>query len=286
MENGIHKDLSIDDYHQNPTHISASKLKKAKKATNFILVESDDDDSKRQMYDFGNAFETALIEPEKFNEEVCIIDLKKRPVPDKNFQTAANRDWKKAQIELAGDKYILMQNDKKESNEDLQAMVKSCNDKPFIKSLVSTSEKQVSIFWKDLESGLSLKTRPDLIKETPNGVVIVDVKTCKDASPNGFAKDAATLNYPIQATMQIQGVEEMIGPVSHYFYLAVEKTAPYNAQLYRLTDEDREFFDGQTRELYSKVAKAKESGIYPGYEEQADNAQGIIDLPIPLWAKL
>ena len=83
--------------------------------------------------------------------------------------------------------------------------------------------------------------------------------------------------------MQIDGViaSKMMDKVDYYFWLVLEKTAPYSAQLYEFALEDRVFIEDQYRFLLSRIARADKTDFYPSYTDRADNRHGIIRANIP-----
>ena len=243
MKNGIYTDLSIDDYHSNDTHISATQIKRAKKSLSEYWYYEWHPQEKKSHFDFGNAFEMALIEPKLFAENVIIFDAEKRPEKKKGITSEKNQSWKK-EI-LNGDKS--------------------------------------SIFWTDEETGLNLKTRPDISKKKKN--VIVDIKTAIDGSPEGFSRALSNNDYPLQACIQIDGCQSsgLIPVVDTYFWLVVEKVPPYNATLYEFDAEDIAYCMDGYQYYLSRIKKANEEQKYIGYTDRADNKHGILKANIPLW---
>src|SRR5690606_32160586 len=71
--------------------------------------------------------------------------------------------------------------------------------------------------WRDGESGLTLKCRPDIVCDE----MIVDLKTCRDASPQGFARAAADLGYHRQHAFYVDGWAKATGEVLPFVFIAV-----------------------------------------------------------------
>jgi len=170
-------------------------------------------------------------------------------------------------------------------------MIDVCANDETIKKLLSGTEYQVSTIWKDKETGLICKSRPDICQRKKS--VIVDIKTTLDASPQGFARQAANLNYPIQAITQITGAIEsgLMPSVDNYFWLAVEKTPPYNHALYEFQQTDIEYYSDALGYYLNRCAHALkllsnadgDLSRVPSYGESSDNKYGIIQLDLPLW---
>lgn len=283
ITNGIHDSISIDDYHANRTHVSASTLKYAAKSMRHYYYARNgafDLNEKKMHFDFGNAFEMALLEPHNVDKYVVGFDAEDRPEPDKTFASKLNKEWKANFYEKNKDKYIINAHGK-ESFDALTSMIDSCLRDEKINSLIKNIEYQYSIFWKDETTGLNLKTRPDICKS--KSCIVVDVKTTDDASPAAFSRAMRKFNYPLQAAMQIDGCIKSgllkpddlpNGKSLMYFYLVVEKNAPFNAQLYQLTDTQIWMYTEEYKTLLSMVAEATKEDKYTGYY---DNAMKLIE---------
>lgn len=294
MTPGIYDNISIEAYHENRFIVSSTGLKEAKKSSRHFAYYLDRGSESKPCFDFGNAFELALIDKingtSQFLQAVTIYDPEMRPEQGKGITSAANQDWKKA-LHNTG-RYVINKTGA-ESLETINQMVESTVHDTIITQLLDGTDYQKTFVWKDEETGILCKSRPDISKQRKN--VLLDVKTTRDASPQGFAKEAANHDYPLQAIMQIDGVLKsgFLDVVDDYFWLAVEKTAPYNAVLVRFPEDEIRYFYDTYRYYLKRCANTIEllresKGDFrsiPGYTENADNRFGIIDLNVPLWYK-
>lgn len=283
MENGIYNDMSIDAYHDNKTHLSSTTIRKARKSLKSMHYYMNNKQEKKSCFDFGNVFEIALIEGlEGINKTCIIFDENDRPEKEKGITSKINQVWKKGI--LNGDKYVINRHGN-ESLDTINKMLESCKSDETIKRLLNKIDYQTSIFWTCPKSGMKLKTRPDVSKANKN--VLVDIKTAVDGSPKEFARAAATHDYPLQSCLQIKGCIDsgLMQKVDAYYWLVVEKTPPYHATIYNFTAEDIKYFNVELDYLIEITNKALIENSYPGYEQQADNKYGILDLKFPLWYK-
>jgi hypothetical protein len=275
------RNLTIEEYH-NGEGISASKLKKALQSTAHFFAK-DEPSAENEAFLMGQAFEDLLTEPESFDNKYFVLNLEERPEADKTMASKANKAWKEEILEANKTKKLL----NIEQKDVLNEMVKSCSKNKTITSTLNDATFQGSYFWKDEETGLLCKTRPDIIKyRNENSVIINDIKTAQDASPEAFAKNFANFGYGIQAAMQIDGVASALGvSVEYYTYTVVEKKAPYLAQVYTLAPEDIDYYRAVYKTLLKRVKEAMEDGerIYYGYAEDCGNKMGILELEIPQW---
>ncbi len=294
MEDGIYDNISIGDYHANQTHISATQIKEANKSLKqYHWYRSGKIKKENKPHlSFGNAFELALLDKVGFAEAVGIVPDSKwvaeamkikdydKPRSSSHYKTESEK-W----YEENKNKYHI--NDKgKESWETIQQMLESCWQDKAIQGLVANTEYQLSIFWTDDQTGLKLKTRPDICKRKKN--VVVNVKTIEDGSPQSFSRDLAKWDYPLQAVVEINGCIQsgLMPSVDNYFWLVCEKEPPYNATIYEFDKQDIRVTYDKLEFVLSQIKKAHDKDFYPGYSNLADNEFGILKAEIPLWYKM
>jgi len=303
MNPGIYKDLSIEDYHKDKFLVSSTGLKQAVRSTRdfaFYLLE---EQQQKTYFDFGNAFELAIMDEVNgttlFKDEAAICKTaqwSKAALAEKpDLKTVkASKIYKELakEFEAANFGKYLVPDTGPQSAESIESMVKSCLENDTVKRLLTGTEYQVSLVWEDKQTGLKCKTRPDVCRTKKN--VLVDIKTTIDASPQGFARQAAKLDYPLQAVMQCIGAVEtgLIDNVAAYYWLAVEKGEPFNFALYEFQQDDLEYFTDAFHFYLKRCATAIDAILkmdtpsftkVPSYGENADNKFGVLQLEIPLW---
>jgi exodeoxyribonuclease VIII len=100
---------------------------------------------------------------------------------------------------------------------------------------------------------------------TPEGV-IVDLKTCEDASPVGFARSVAKFRYHVQAAFYQQGLNEHnITGFEKFIFIAVEKSAPFNIGIYKLDYEAIEQGELEIARNLETYRICKETNRWGGY---------------------
>lgn len=294
MTDGIYTDITIEDYHANRTHLSSTQVRIAKRSlkefdwTRRGLIKQES----KPHFDFGNAFELALLDKEGFSKKVAIMpdaewvaEAMKVKAYDKPRSSgrynALYNEW------ILGREGMYVINDKgPQSMETINAMLESCYQDSAIQGLIKNTEYQTSIFWTDEDTGMKLKTRPDICKRKKN--VIVNIKTAEDGSPKAFSKDLANHEYPLQAIQEITGClrSGLMDSVDMYFWLVVEKKAPFNATIYEFDQSDIAASMDEYRYLLNKLARAREEDKFPGYSDRADNPHGILKAEIPMYYRM
>ena len=294
MKDGIYDNISIDDYHKNSTHISASTIKYARESLKHfdwyrrgLLVQE-----QKTQFDFGNAFELALLAPEEYLKTVAVMPesewFEEVKAAKADVKTVRNTKIYKERCEAWSaanqGKYVIAETGK-ESFESIEEMLSSCYQDKTIQALIKNTEYQLSLFWTDPETGIQLKTRPDICKRKKN--VIVNLKTTLDGSPEAFSKDLKKWDYPLQAVIEISGCLKsgLMESVDNYFWLVVEKVAPFNATIYEFAERDIAAVMDSLSFILNKIKKGQDQNLWPGYTEQADNPHGILTANIPLWYK-
>lgn len=293
MTNGIFTDITIEDYHKDRDYLSATSLKWARKSLSYFLYMRRVGQQDKPAFSFGNAFELALLDVVAFPEKVAIapeemwIAEAMAAKPDLvKPRSSATYQKNEREFELGRAGMYRVADTGKESYETITHMLESCKKDSVIQKLIQNVEYQTSCFWTDDETGLKLKTRPDICKRKNN--VIVNVKTIVDGSPAAFSKDLAKWDYPLQACVEISGclATGLMETVDKYFWLVVEKEPPFNATIYEFSDEDRRYCMDELSYVLNKVKKGFDQNLFPGYSDRADNEWGILTASIPLWYRM
>jgi hypothetical protein len=102
---------------------------------------------------------------------------------------------------------------------------------------------------------------------------LVDLKTCRDASPQEFQRSAWNFDYYLQAAVYC----ELTG-LRDFWIVACETQAPYNVVSYYISDE---YLDRGRVKLYDLIEKFKAWDGEPQGYAQGDN---FFTLDAPRWA--
>ncbi len=132
---------------------------------------------------------------------------------------------------------------------------------------------EVSVFATCPNTGLQLKTRPDLLIESEKS--IFDVKTTMDASPIGFTRECFKYAYDIQAAFYLYVCKLAEIDVNSFSFITVEKSAPYCSHIHTVSESLLESATERMHRTLAIIAGATE-------EEKYDTGWGdysIIELP-------
>lgn len=165
-------------------------------------------------------------------------------------------------------------------HERARGQAQSLRAVPEVAELLAQGVAEQSVFWRDTAHGLLLKCRPDWRAPVRHGaaIVLLDVKTCTDASDEGFASACAKFGYFIQDPWYCEGVAAATGlPVEGMVFGVVENEFPYAARAFMLSDEAR----AAGRQAYASAratyAACITRGEWPGYPA------GIAVIDLPRW---
>lgn len=262
---GLIPDLSNEDYHGGPG-VSKSQLDQiAKSPAHYQYARTAPKKDPTAAQRFGSLTHTMVLEPHKLNVVVG---------PDLNKNT---KEWKafKAQVEAEG-KEIVTQ----EELDTLEGMKSAVYAHPAASWLLGPGYVEHSAYWIDPATGLLCRCRPDKLRKTEKGVILVDLKTTEDASEAEFSRSIENFRYHVQAAFYSDGIEQALGErVAAFAFIAVEKKAPYAVACYQLADVDVE--DG--REAYQndlfRLKDCLARNEWPAYSPRIET------ITRPAWAK-
>lgn len=214
---GVVKNMSNEVYHQQGG-ISSSAVKSVYKKS--IAHWKGEKRKNSRAFDLGTAVHALLLEED-------------RNLVFKGPKTSQSKAFKDQQAELKADQVLLTEVEYHVAHRMATETLKNkvCHDALRHKDRAN----EVSIFAECENTGLMLKTRPDL--HIASEGIVYDVKTTQDASPKGFSSECWKYSYPIQAAFYLYvcnlgGIE-----VDRFHFIAVEKSAPYVSHMHVVSPE-------------------------------------------------
>lgn len=263
-------DMTNEQYHSHSA-ISKSSLDLIRRSPLHYYIEKigTDEDLKRKQtkaMNVGTAFHLLALEPDKFDAHVAVS-------PELNKATKEGKaTW--AAFEAANQGKILLRPD---DMEDLREMAKMIQAHPAAKFLLQGKGMvEASIFWRDDIYNADCRARPDWMRDDG---LLIDIKTCEDASPAQFDRHFWNYRYHVQAAFYLDGYKAVYGKESPGFvFIVVEKKPPYAVSVRMITPEYTEIGRRAYLENLETYAKCLETGIFPGYGNE------VIEIHPPAWA--
>ena len=154
----------------------------------------------------------------------------------------------------------------------LLGMSESIRRHPLASAALQGGEAELTSIWRDKETGLKCRARADYY--VPTKRLVVDVKTCEDASVEGFSRAAFRYNYHWQ-----HAIYRAAFPAEHFLFIAVEKSPPYAVALHQLDDAGVRAGYTKVRDLMRTMAECIATDSWPAY------ADHITTLITPKWAE-
>lgn len=149
--------------------------------------------------------------------------------------------------------------------------------------LSSPGEAELSAYWRDAETGVLCRCRPDWWRLDG---ILVDVKTTEDASPAGFSKSIEKFRYHVQAAMYVDGARAALEASGNPWglaaphemvFVAIEKKPPHAVAVYRLDAEAIEIGRREMRRDLATYAQCLATGVWPAYGDS------LMRISLPEW---
>jgi len=269
MENISLLSMPADHYHSDPAvgHSGLVRIMRSPAHYREYVTHPPEPTPAMQL---GTAFHTALLEPDRFGQSFVVAPKFDRRTKDGK---AAAEAW---EADNAGKTALTA-----EQMEAIQSMAYLVRCHAGADRLLCHGLAEMSGFWIDAESGVECKCRPDFLAMDGDRITgIVDVKTCCDAGADGFARAIATLGYDVQAAFYQDGFKTLTGRTIPFYFIAVEKDAPYAVAAYKASDEVIEVGRAKYRGGLQLLKWCRERDNWPGYQPNGE----IETINLPRWA--
>lgn len=279
---GIYSGISLADYHGN-THlfngpsISKSGLKWLLPAhggspkafwgrwqfnPDHIQQPTTDD------LDFGKAVHCLLLADESFSANFVI-----RPSEYPDYRTKDAREWK-ARMQADGKTIVTP-----EQIEIIRRIARDAADYPMIKLGVLNGKIEQTICWKDTETGIWLKSRPDAM--AVDGI-FADLKTASKFDEDFLERQMFDAGYYLQATIARIVCRELNIPFETFVLVYVLNDDVPDTTHVEISPHDMDRGERIVRWCLRTIRKCLDSGEWPG--AQPFNG-GERHLQMKSWAK-
>lgn len=271
MTPGVYHDIPIEQYHggpgisksglddieQSPLHYFANRFDPRK-------PKVDEDTAARLV---GNLAHCALLEPDQF-------DKRYKVGPDVNKNTKV---WKEF-VEMHPNHVCI----KPDQYQAAKWQAENMRALPQVRDALAApgGRPEVSAYWIDEITGELCRCRPDWVAPvTAGGVIPLDVKTYRSASPAEFARQIGRMRYHVQDAYYSDGFELASGAeVLAFVFVAVEVNWPHAASAVMLDDYSREQGRRDYRRNLDTYAQCRKTNVWPGY------STAIEQVSLPKWA--
>lgn len=266
--NGIHQNIPFEKYLQinrlnnsDLTHIGVSPAHYDHNQTE----KRKDTKALRR----GRAVSLAIFEPEKFRSSFAVYEDRK-----------AGKEWDKFKAAMGPDVEIL----KPDEHADVKAIAAAVKASAMAAPYITGGQGEVSICWNQKTPAIAgiegydilCKGRLDFVPA--NVFALADVKTCRSAEPEAFGRQAFQLGYHVAGAWYQNAWKILTGELRPFFLIAVEATAPWVVQVFRMPDVLLELGRRTYSERLDRLVHCRKESRWPGY------AESVMELPCPRWA--
>lgn len=265
-EPGAYLNMPMSVYHGQPCDgpsISSSQLRKIfAKSLAHYWDESPLNEDRQPFEDteftiLGRAAHHLLFGQEKFDEEFII---RPETAPDGsgpwNGQKKSCKAWLAEQA-LEGLTVVTPG-----QIEQIHGMERALLREPAVEEGILNGMIELSMFWKDAETGIWKKSRPDSI---PNDADVADLKAVSDVTTDGIEKSLGTLGYHAQGAMVREGMLITLKRVMNNFFLVyVEGKRPHSVRIDTVHPSEIEAGARENRVALHLFARALKTNYWPG----------------------
>lgn len=227
-------------------------------------------DQKSDALAFGSLVHHKKLEPESFSERYAVMPDFADEVATKSGKQAANPRATKAYKDRAAEwkrkaaakgKQVIAQGDW----ERMTGVVDAIHAKESAAAYFRDGRPEVTIVWRDDETGIWCKARADYWQ--PAADRLVDLKTTRDARE--FGRSIATHNYDRQAAWYLRGAQAVGIDATEFVFVVVESSPPFGVVSAPLDQESLADGDAECQRLLNRLHKAKTTGLYEPYHDPA-----------------
>lgn len=271
-EPGIYA-MPAEIYHADPTpepSLSSSGARTLANGPPALYWHERQNPPVKRVFEIGTAGHLMVLEPDQFAERVLTLDFD-------DYRTKAAQE-QRDMARAAGRVPLLA----KEAAA-VAEMRKALWADPVAGKAFEGGTAEQAMFWRDAESGIWCRTRPDYLP--PHRRYLVDYKTSVSADPREFGKRMLDYGYHQQAAWYLDGVEAVTGERPERFAFVVqEKAAPYLVSVCWVDQEAIEIGRELNRYARGVFAWCLRRGEWPGYRDHAGAPPRAFTVTLPGWA--
>jgi hypothetical protein len=248
-----------DEEYFDRTELSHSQAKYLDQSPAHYWASLSEEIESTSAMSLGTLCHCVLLEPETVNDRFVPCDLDRKTNKYKEFAAIAKSEGKK--VIKPQELYAAIQ---------IVANIKK--HKAAASLLHAATDVEAAVFFD--RDGVKCRAKIDIVGDT----FLADLKTCQDASPEGFGKNVAKYSYDTQAEWYLHGAEQAGAEKEYFHFIAVETVSPYAVAVYTVPMHVLESARLKNERRLAKIRPCIESGWYSGYSD------GFQELRLPGWA--
>jgi exodeoxyribonuclease VIII len=239
-------EITNDEYHLSEGYSKSAlmtfKQSPVKFYNEYILGNREQKQSDDML--LGTLVHALTLEPELLESKYHVYEHISRSTKDGKAQAKELEEFEKSGLTLI----------KQDIFNEAKAISDCVLSNSIAKNIIDSSFIEQSIYWVDELTGVTFKSRPDLIA----GKICGDLKTCRDVSNYGFSRACVDHGYYLQAGMAKLALQSQDCDFERFVFICVSKTEPYEVINYVLDEQAIEYGINQFKYLSVKLAEELE----------------------------
>lgn len=200
--------------------------------------------------DFGKAVHCLLLGDEKFSERFVV-----RPDEFPDYKTKAAREWRDASVK-AGKTIVTP-----DQIETIRRMSRDAAEYPLVKMGILNGEIERTLCWKDEETGIWLKARPDAISAEG---VYADLKTASKFEEDFLERQLFDAGYYLQGTIARYVSRKLAMPFETFVLVYVLNDPVPDTTHVELSPHDMDRGERAVRWCLRTIREGLDTGIWNG----------------------
>jgi hypothetical protein len=281
--------ISDEEYFAIKGSVNASTLKELyRKSPKHYQAGLDFPEPEPRVFVLGSAIHCIVLENSEFSDRYTVmpefepteVDKKTGEVKPKASGWKNTKDYKQQKAiwcKKHSDKIIL----EREELDLCVNIMKAVDLSPF-RHLIQDGAAEITVLAKC--RNMDAKGKFDLLIESEHEIIIVDLKTTKDASEEGFMKSVFNYDYDLAAAwykemlLSIPGYEQK---EIRFMWLAVEKQPPFSVCCYEASDEVLNNGRAKCSKALVKYKEWLAVGAESGYTAETQ----VVPIKVPSWGR-
>lgn len=129
--------------------------------------------------------------------------------------------------------------------------------------LLTGGEPELSAFWKDPNTGVDCRCRPDYFR---NDGLVIDLKSTADASSSEFQRSMSVRKYHWQTAWYLRGLEIVTGRKDlNFVHVVVETSEPYGVNVFAIDEPSLNRAREDIERLLAVYSDCMHTGDWPSY---------------------
>ena len=231
----------------------------------------------------GTAIHCLVLEPDDFDKRYCELPAFELSEENKTDKTNKRSTAKTTKFYKSAVNEFMQQREHMTILNSgqmgvVQKAARSAKNKPSLQNLLSHPNTKTEVTLLGEIEGVECKARLDLVNVKLGR--LVDLKTCSDASENGFGRDFAKFRYGFQLAFYRELYQQNFGDVPDVNVIAVETSEDYDCANHAVPECILDTGLMQVRKTMERYKRAKQTNVWPG----VDAGKTVLDLYVPQWS--